>query len=60
MTLATANQAEVTVPGVIFRPIAEANACLQIELVWRPQLEDAAVGRFVAYVRNETRSRRRV
>jgi DNA-binding transcriptional LysR family regulator len=60
VTLATTSQAEVTVPGVIFRPIAEANACLQIELVWRPELEDAAVGRFVAYLRDETRSRRLV
>ena len=59
VTLATASQAGVTVPGVVFRPIAETNACLQIELVWRPELEDAAVGRFVAYLR-ETRSRRLV
>jgi DNA-binding transcriptional LysR family regulator len=57
VTLATASQAEVVVPGVIFRPIAEANAWLQVELVWRPELEDAVVGRFVAYLRDETRSR---
>ena len=60
VTLATASQAAVTVPGVVFRSIAETNACLQIELVWRPELEDAAVGRFVAYLRDETRSRRLV
>ena len=60
VTLATASQAGVTVPGVVFRPIAETNACLQIELVWRPELEDAAVGRFVAFLRDETRSRRLV
>jgi DNA-binding transcriptional LysR family regulator len=60
VTLATASQAGVTVPGVVFRPIAETNACLQMELVWRPELEDAAVGRFVAYLRDETRSRRLV
>jgi len=60
VTLATASQAGVTVPGVVFRPIAETNACLQIELVWRPELEDAAVGRFVAYLRDETSSRRLV
>jgi DNA-binding transcriptional LysR family regulator len=60
VTLATASQAAVTVPGVVFRPIAETNACLQIDLVWRPELEDAAVGRFVAYLRDETRSRRLV
>ena len=58
VTLATASQAEVTVPGVVFRPIAETNASVQIDLVWRPELEDAAVGRFVAYLRDETRSRR--
>ena len=60
VTLATASQAEVTVPGVVFRPIAETNASVQIDLVWRPELEDAAVGRFVAYMRDETRSRRLV
>jgi len=60
VTLATESQAAVTVPGVVFRPIAETNARLQIELVWRPELEDAAVGRFVAYLRDETRSRRLV
>ena len=60
VTLATASQAGVTVPGVVFRPIAEANASVQIDLVWRPELEDAAVGRFVAYLRDETRSRRLV
>ena len=58
VTLATASQAEITVPGVVFRPIAETNASIQIELVWRRELEDAAVGRFVAYLRDETRSRR--
>jgi DNA-binding transcriptional LysR family regulator len=60
VTLATESQAAVTVPGVVFRPIAETNARLQIELVWRPELEDAAVGRFVAYLRDETRLRRLV
>jgi DNA-binding transcriptional LysR family regulator len=60
VTLATESQAAVTVPGVVFRPIAETNARLQIELVWRPELEDAAVGRFVAYLRDETSSRRLV
>ncbi len=56
----SASKAAIVVPGVVFRPIAETNACLQIELVWRPELEDAAVGRFVAYLRDETRSRRLV
>ncbi len=58
VTLATASQAEVTVPGVVFRPIAEANASVQIDLVWRPELEDGTIGRFVAYLRDETCSRR--
>ena len=31
---------------------------LQVELAWLPTSEDAAVGRFVAFMRDESRSRR--
>jgi hypothetical protein len=33
VTLVTASQAAVTVPGVVFRPIAETKARVQIELI---------------------------
>lgn len=57
ITLATRSQAEVVFPGVIYRPIREDNAWLQVELAWRPRSEEAAVGRFVSFMRDEARSR---
>jgi DNA-binding transcriptional LysR family regulator len=57
VTLATQSQSEVTFPGVIYKPIAEDDAWLQVELAWLPTSEDAAVGRFVAFMRDESRSR---
>jgi len=58
ITLATASQAGVVFPHVVYRPIREENAWVQVELVWRSQVEDPAVGRFVAYMRDEARLRR--
>lgn len=58
ITLATASQAEVSFPGVVFKPIEAANASIQIVLAWLPELEDAAVGRFVAFLRDEAGSAR--
>jgi DNA-binding transcriptional LysR family regulator len=57
LTLATKSQSEVAFPGVVYRPIAEDDAWLQVELAWLPTSEDAAVGRFVAFMRDEARSR---
>jgi DNA-binding transcriptional LysR family regulator len=58
ITLAAQSQAEVVFPGVVYKPILEENAWVQVELAWRPTTEDAAVGRFVAFMRDEARSRR--
>ena len=58
ITLAGQSQAEVVFPGVVYRPILEDNAWIQVELAWRPTTEDPAVGRFVAFMRDEARSRR--
>ena len=57
VALATAGQSEVTFPGVVFKPIEGEDARIQFVLAWLPELEDAAVGRFVAFLRDETRSR---
>ncbi len=57
ITLATTSQAEVAFPGVVYRRIHEENAWVQVELVWCPEAEDPAVGRFVAFMRDEARSR---
>jgi DNA-binding transcriptional LysR family regulator len=57
VTLITKSQAEVRFPNVAYRPIAEDNAFLDVVLVWAPQNEEAVVGRFVAFMRDEARSR---
>jgi DNA-binding transcriptional LysR family regulator len=57
-TLAMASQAEAIFPGVIYRPILEADAWIEICLAWNPQSEDAAVGRFLAFMRDAAQSRR--
>jgi hypothetical protein len=43
---------------VVFKSIEAANASIQIVLAWLPELEDAAVGRFVAFLRDEAGSAR--
>ncbi len=58
MTLVTKSQAEVVFPGVAYKLIAEKNAYLDVQLVWAPENKEAVVGRFVAFMRDEARSRR--
>jgi len=57
VTLAPASQAEAQYPGVIFKPIEEDNAWLEFDLVWLPEVEDPLTGRFVAFMRDESRAR---
>ena len=38
-------------------PIGEDDAWVQVELAWLPTSQEAAVGRFVAFLRDEARSR---
>lgn len=58
ITLATESQAKMSFPGVAFVPISDENAVVRIALAWMPQSEDPAVGRFIAFVRDEARSLR--
>ena len=58
ITLATTSQSEVVFPGVVYRPICEENAPVQVELVWCPDAEDPTVGGFVAFMRDQARLRR--
>lgn len=55
ITLATRSQAEASFPGVVFRPVREPNAAVRVDLVWMPELEEPAVGRFVAFMRDTPR-----
>jgi hypothetical protein len=50
----------VRFPGVVFKTISEKNAWLEVDLVWMPENEEAVVGRFIAFMRDEARSRRLV
>ena len=58
ITFSTPSQAEVIFPGVIYRPISEADAWMEVCLAWNPQSEDAAVGRFLSFMRDAAQSRR--
>lgn len=58
ITLAAKSQSEVKFPGVVFRPIAEPNAWFCVDLAWIPETEEPVVGRFVAFMRDESRSLR--
>jgi hypothetical protein len=41
----------------LYKPIHEEDAWVQVELAWLPTTDDAAVGSFVAFMRDESRSR---
>jgi DNA-binding transcriptional LysR family regulator len=58
VTLAVSSQSEVKFPGVVYKAIGEPNAWLCIDLAWMPETDQPAVGRFVAFMRNEARSKR--
>lgn len=58
VTLTTESQSQTPCPGVAFRPIAETNAWMDVDLAWVPRSEEAVVGRFVAFLRDEARARR--
>lgn len=57
VTLATKSQSQVNFPGIVFPPINESNAWLYVDLAWSPETEEPVVGRFVAFMRDETRLR---
>lgn len=57
VTLVTTSQSEVVFPGVVYKPIAGDDAWVQVELAWLATSEEVTVGRFVAFMRDESRSR---
>jgi len=56
VTLATESQTQVHVPGLIYRPIAEDNALVEVKLAWTPDSEEPAVGRFISFMRDQSRT----
>lgn len=51
VTLAQQSQAEVQFPGIVFKPVDEANARVEFCLAWSPRSECAVIGRFLASMR---------
>jgi DNA-binding transcriptional LysR family regulator len=54
VTIATESQVQVNVPGVVYRPIAEDNAFVEMRLAWLPDSEDAVGGRFISFMRDQS------
>jgi DNA-binding transcriptional LysR family regulator len=52
VTLSVESQSRLSLPGVVFRPISEANAWVDVDLVWTAESEDAVLGLFVAFIRD--------
>lgn len=57
ITLATESQAQVAFPGVVFTPVAENNAHINVMMAWAADAEDAVAGRFISFMRDQARSR---
>lgn len=55
VTLTVESQSQATFPGVVFRPITEQDAQVDIKLAWFPDAEDAVLGRFISFLRDEAR-----
>jgi DNA-binding transcriptional LysR family regulator len=58
VTLVAESEAELTVPGIVFKPLEEPDSWLEFDLVWRPEIDDPLVGRFIAFMRDESRAGR--
>jgi len=44
------------IPGVVYRPVRQENAWVQVGFAWCTEAEEPAVGRFAAFMRDEARS----
>lgn len=60
VSVAAKAYAALNLPGLTFLPIAEDNARMKINLVWRPESEDPVVGKFVAFIRDRAKHHRQL
>lgn len=58
ITVAAQAYSALNLPGLTFIPLDEADARIEINLVWRPETEDPIVGKFVAFMRDRTKLHR--
>lgn len=54
VTLAVESQSFASAPGIVFRPVVEPDAWVDVDLVWLPESEDAVAGVFVAFMRDRS------
>lgn len=57
IALVTESQTQAVIPGIVYRPVCEDNAWVDIKLLWNPDREDPVTGRFVAFLRDQICSR---
>jgi DNA-binding transcriptional LysR family regulator len=57
VALIAENEIDFSCAGVTFKPVAENNAWVYVDLTWRPHSEEAVVGKFVAFLRDGARTR---
>jgi DNA-binding transcriptional LysR family regulator len=57
VALIAENEIDFACVGVTFKPVAESNAWVNVDLTWTAHSEEAVVGKFVAFLRDEARTR---
>jgi DNA-binding transcriptional LysR family regulator len=57
VTLIAETRFDFCCPAVIVKPVAESNAWVDVDLTWTPDSEEAVVGKFVAFLRDQARAR---
>jgi DNA-binding transcriptional LysR family regulator len=58
IAFATSAEAAAPITGLVFKPIDDPGAYVEMVLAWHAGLEDPVVGRFVACLRDDAQSRR--
>ncbi|MFS3137547.1 LysR family substrate-binding domain-containing protein [Gluconacetobacter sacchari] len=59
ITISAGAYSTLNLYGLVFVPIVEENAHVDVSLTWRPESEDPVMGKFVAFIRDRTELYRR-
>lgn len=57
VTLIAESRADFSCSGLVVKPVTETNAWVDVDLTWTPDSEEAVVGKFVAFLRDQARTR---
>jgi DNA-binding transcriptional LysR family regulator len=58
VTLVAESYVGTVFPDLVFKQIDEPDTEFRVDLAWLPEIEDPAVGRFIAFMRDESRLRK--